>query len=336
MEEVYPDVIRIDVPLRGSPLKETHAYLIRGNPRNLLVDSGWNNPECEQALLGALQKLGVSLDDTDIFITHVHADHSGLSCVLKRPGNTVYMGKWDGDYSNAVVGVDYSVYLNSQSTLFGIPKSRIMQNHEYDLRRFMNNQFLDFKAMNEGDRISVGRFEFEVLDLCGHTPAQLGLWERRQGLLFCGDHILVGISPNIVIWPDDMDSIRLFADNLLKVRKLELQHVFSAHRSPVEDYRKRIDELIDHHENRLAEQIKGIGDEELTVFEIASRMHWDIAGGVFDLFPNQQTWFATSEAHAHAEHLYRRKLLQKRMEKGQYLYKRAPGIGKTCDCSLRA
>ena len=63
------------VPLPNNPLREINAYLITGE-KNLLIDTGFNRPECEEALRSAFTELGIT--STDLFITHLHSDHCGL------------------------------------------------------------------------------------------------------------------------------------------------------------------------------------------------------------------------------------------------------------------
>ena len=73
--QVAPNLYRIPVPLPGNPLRNLNAYLIRGD-RNLLVDTGFRQEECRTALKAGLAELGVDMADTDIFLTHLHSDHS--------------------------------------------------------------------------------------------------------------------------------------------------------------------------------------------------------------------------------------------------------------------
>ena len=44
------------VPLPNNPLREINAYIITGE-RNLLIDTGFNRPECEEALRDAFREL---------------------------------------------------------------------------------------------------------------------------------------------------------------------------------------------------------------------------------------------------------------------------------------
>lgn len=103
--EVEDNLFRIEVPLPKNPLRSLNAYLVRADSahpgwrgRSLLIDNGFNRPECRDALLGALDALGVPLTSLDFFITHLHADHGGLTGVLMGmagPEAWAYASPWD-------------------------------------------------------------------------------------------------------------------------------------------------------------------------------------------------------------------------------------------------
>ena len=50
IEQVGSNIFRIEIPLPKSPLKATNSYFIRGNERNLLIDTGFNQTECREAM----------------------------------------------------------------------------------------------------------------------------------------------------------------------------------------------------------------------------------------------------------------------------------------------
>ena len=77
-EEIFPGLYRLKIPLPESPLKFLNSYIIKGPDKNLLIDTGLNRKECLEAMQDGLAKLKVDLKKTDIFITHLHADHFGL------------------------------------------------------------------------------------------------------------------------------------------------------------------------------------------------------------------------------------------------------------------
>jgi len=78
IEELLPDLFRIEIPLPNSPLKHLNSYVIRASERNLVIDTGLNRKECLDAMETGLREIKVDLGKTDFFITHLHADHFGL------------------------------------------------------------------------------------------------------------------------------------------------------------------------------------------------------------------------------------------------------------------
>ena len=93
-EEILPKLYRIEIPLPKSPLKALNSYLIRGEERCLLIDSGMNREECKSVMLSDLERLHVDLEKTDFFITHIHADHLGLLTSLVTDTSTIDGKKW--------------------------------------------------------------------------------------------------------------------------------------------------------------------------------------------------------------------------------------------------
>ena len=81
--ELMKDIYRIEVPLPKNPMKLLNSYLIRSDGRSLVIDTGFNRPECKEALMSGLKELNVDFDRTDLFLTHLHADHSGLLFSVK-------------------------------------------------------------------------------------------------------------------------------------------------------------------------------------------------------------------------------------------------------------
>ena len=78
IEEVLPNLFRIEIPLPKNPLKAVNSYVIKSSERNLIIDTGFNQEECESAMQTGLRKLEIDLRKTDFFITHLHDDHIGL------------------------------------------------------------------------------------------------------------------------------------------------------------------------------------------------------------------------------------------------------------------
>lgn len=303
MTEVYPNIYQIKIPLMHSPLKELNCYMIRGESRNLVIDTGFNQPEGEAALLSALKELNFDLDNTDTFITHLHSDHSGLVCTLKTPQNKAYASKIDGDFINSLLTEEYWQDFDERNSAMGFPIEETLDYAQHPAYMYRLNKTVEFTHVEEGDVISIGDYHFTIIDMAGHTPGQVGLYEKTHKLCFCADHILTKITPNIISWDTEHDYLGIFLTNLRKVKEMQIQHLFGGHRALVPDHRIRVDELLAHHESRLNEVLEALKIGSKNVYETACYMKWDFAGGNFADFPIQQKWFAASEAFAHLQHL---------------------------------
>ena len=93
-----PDIFSIQVELPENPLRALNSYVITAPQGNLVIDTGFNRPECREDLWRGLEELGLDLTKTSLFLTHLHADHSGLVWDFVDRGCPVYMGRIDLDY----------------------------------------------------------------------------------------------------------------------------------------------------------------------------------------------------------------------------------------------
>jgi len=75
IENILANLYRIEIPLPKSPLKALNSNVIKNSERNLVIDTGWNQEECMNAMQSGLKQLGVEIRKTDFFITHLHLDH---------------------------------------------------------------------------------------------------------------------------------------------------------------------------------------------------------------------------------------------------------------------
>ena len=304
VREVIDGIFAIDVPMPNSPLKTMNAYLVRG-PRSLLIDTGFNTPECIDVVREALTDLGVSLDYTDILITHCHTDHAGMVPNLLTGQNKLFMSYNDGKFLNEMVYIDYGLKIQHESILFGVPSQLVLRPQDDPSAYNAAATYVDFECVQGGDVLAVGDYRFEVVDLAGHTPGQIGLYDRAQRVMFCGDHLMNDITPNIVVWNDCVDSIQLFCDNLTKLKDLDVEYMFPAHRGRVLEWRTRVDQIIAHHDVRCQDIVHALGSGPRTVYETCLAIPWNFGTGNFEDFPALQAWFGTSEGFAHLEHLRR-------------------------------
>ena len=301
--EIVKNIYRFPIPLPGSPLKELNCYVVKGDHRHLMVDVGFNTPEGHKAVLKACANLNISLADIDIFLTHLHADHTGLIEELKKECGKIYISEIDAIQVNRNFEDSYWIESMSIQRHAGFPEAEILDYREHPAYVGGSLTHTDFEYVTEGMLFSYGGYNFEAIDLRGHSPGQMGLYDKTTGVFFCGDHILNKITPNINLWDFETDYLGLFLENLRKVKTMDVKTLLSAHRAPVSNAHERVDQLIAHHNKRLANAIDILAAGKTTVYQVAMETPWDYGGGLFEKFPATQKWFAASEIFAHLEHL---------------------------------
>ncbi len=316
------NIYKIEIPLPRNPLKSLNSYFIK-NPdgRSLLIDTGFNREECKEAIFSALKELQVDMDNTDLFITHLHSDHCGLIAVLPKPGTKIYAGKIDGDIINDNTTDEYWERLDEKFIEYGFPRASFGRNTDiHPGRKYVSDYPADFNIVNDGDVIEIGQYRLKCIMTPGHTPGHMCLYDEEKKILFSGDHILGDITPNICY--GDMDNpLKSYFDSLNLIKSLDIKHIFTGHRKKVEDPYKRIDELLKHHEIRLEEVMNIIEGKTLNAYKVAEHMTWDIKCETWKDFPAQQKWFAVGEAIAHLQYLFGIGKLEKEKIDGTYCYK---------------
>ncbi|SHN62729.1 MBL fold metallo-hydrolase [Desulfitobacterium chlororespirans] len=300
IREIYPHIYLNEIPLPHNPLKTLNSYIVLAGDRPLILDTGFDLEACKSAFMEGVEELQIDLKKTDLVLSHMHVDHTGLADFLAEQGCQVYIGKKDG------------ILLNNYRTSPGLIMSEL--NKVLNLGGEMNStekaifdttpkKPLVYTPLNEGDCLETGLYQWEVINIPGHSPGHIGLYERKHKLFFGGDHILNEITPNITFFHYKIDSLGNFIRSLEKIRRYDIEQVFPAHRSLIANHRQRIDELTAHHQERLVEIAEILGDGKKTVGQTAARMHWELRYNSWDDFPLAQKWFASGEAMAHLEHL---------------------------------
>jgi glyoxylase-like metal-dependent hydrolase (beta-lactamase superfamily II) len=296
-EEILPDLFRIKIPLPESPLKYLNSYVIRDAERNLIIDTGLNRKECLDAMLNGLRKLGVELTRSDIFITHLHADHFGLVAKLASDSSDILFSRPEKELMESWEGFDSMVGYAGAN---GFPADEL----KAALDRHPGNKYgtdwiPELKVLEDGDAIDVGDYHFKCVATPGHTMGHICLYEPNKKILVAGDHILIDITPNIQCWSDTQNPLKHYIESLDKVAKLDIDLVLPGHRRLIEDHHGRIDELKEHHKNRLNEVLDILKKPDQHSYQVASQMSWDIKAESWDHFPVAQKWFATGEALSH-------------------------------------
>ena len=312
IDEVLKDLFRIEIPLPGSPLGTLNAYVIRTPSRNLMIDTGMNREECLEAMQAALKDLQIDLRKTDFFITHMHLDHSGLLPDLTTDTSKVFYSRWDAErIRSGTLWEGFAVF----ARMNGFPEEELKEvllihpGHKFHEKRL--EQPSNF-IMVEGDSpIDIGDYHFRTVHTPGHTEGHMCLYEQDRKVFVSGDHILYDITPTIQLWSDDENPLADYLSSLSRVEVLDIDLVLPGHRKIFRDWRKRIQELKLHHEQRAEEVLNVLRKDSKNAFQVASEMSWDIESESWEVLPVLQKWFAMGEAMAHLKYLEREGKIKK-------------------------
>lgn len=320
VKELFPNIFQLRVPLPQNPLGHLNSYLIKSEEKNLLIDTGMNFPQAFQLLRRGLSKVGVRLEElTEILLTHFHVDHVGLIPRFKKAtGNTrLLIHRIEAELSKLMVS-GFEGYKESVETFLkanGAPSSIAKNLRRFHPAFFTPEAYQELAAaalpLEDGQAISVGEYNFQVLWTPGHSPGHTCLYEPSLKILVSGDHLLPTITPHVAQFLENMDPLTDYLKSLEKIERLDVEVVLPAHEEIFSNHRERIRQLRGHHEQRLMEIRHGLKAGSLTAYGLASKVHWDVNYRSWDEFPPFQKYLAFGETVAHLNFLEQKRLVKR-------------------------
>ena len=247
-ERLAEDLWRLDIPLVGNPLKNLNSYLLTGE-RSLLIDTGFRQQPCREAMERQLAETHVDRDRLDIFCTHLHSDHTGLAPELIRPGCRIYIGEIDGPGVKNASDPSYWERLYGEYVLDGFTCAEMetlwgdnpAQTAAPPWREGLYTELQDGAALHYGGRT------LRCVLTPGHTPGHLCLYDPDRRRLFCGDHVLFHITPNICRWQGVADSLGDYLSSLDRTAALDAAELYPAHRAETGDLDRKSTRLNSSH-----------------------------------------------------------------------------------------
>jgi len=299
-EEILPTIFRITIPLPGHPLKTMNSYVILSRERSLVIDTGWNRYECVEALLDGLELIGVNLARTDLFLTHIHADHAGLIGLFQKNHAKIFCGRSDMEF------MDY--YINTSKpkdwqSLRKLAKPHGFSDTEIDAaidtltgNRYAPDYNDNIIPVEDNDIILVGNYKLRCIATPGHTLGHMCLYEPESKTLFSGDHLLGENSPTISQWNLSDSNLANYLASLDKVAAYAVDKVLPGHWDAFTNCRTRINETKAYHQCRNAEILELFDDEKtMTAYQIASCLSWNKKHHEWTFFPISRKWGAVAD-----------------------------------------
>jgi glyoxylase-like metal-dependent hydrolase (beta-lactamase superfamily II) len=278
---VAPGVHRIPLPLPGDALKAVNVYALDldGDGGTLLVDAGQIDSGAAELLAAALAALDRSPADVRrVLVTHVHRDHYTLAVELRREhGAVVALGA--GERGSLLVAGGPTPALDPQLTALRRcgADALVRELSAMDGRDGMPRDIWEEPDdwLTDGAMLPAGDRALRALETPGHTQGHLVYHDAGNALLFAGDHVLPHITPSIgfeaVRAPHPL---RDYLGSLRRVRGLPDARLLPAHGRVTESAHARIDELLEHHDSRLAATERAVRSGRDTAAAVAVGLTW--------------------------------------------------------------
>ena len=303
LEKLLPNIYRIAVPLPEHPLRTVNSYIITSKERNLVIDTGWNRLESAEELLNGLDEIGIPLSRTDLFLTHIHADHAGLTRLFKHRGTTLFCGREDlarmDHYLNISQDKSWKL-LHDLARPHGFPMGEI----EAALAIHPGNRYAPaadstFTAISNKDVIRVGDYNFFCIATPGHTPGHMCLYEPSLKILFSGDHLLGEFSPTISQW----DLSDRFVENYLasfdNLAEYDVDMVLPGHWDTFRNFHFRIKDTKTYHQFHQAEIVRLFADgKTMTAYQAASCISHNNKNHEWPFVPLSRKWALVADTIA--------------------------------------
>ncbi|GLX01780.1 MBL fold metallo-hydrolase [Microtetraspora sp. NBRC 16547] len=305
VERVRPGLWSIPVPIPINPLRYVLVYAMELPDGVAIIDAGWNTDEAYDALTAGLGVAGYAVTDIKaVLVTHIHPDHYGLAGRL-REASGAWIGlhpadarlvrdRYDEPGIQALADRGRELLLRC-----GVPDmtAQELAGASMMMRNYVSTAAPD-RLIEDGERLDLPGWHLKAIWTPGHSPGHLCFVEADRKLLFSGDHVLPRITPHVAVHPQSAPNpLADYLDSLRSVGKLDVDEVLPAHEYRFLELSERVDYVIGHHEERLAE-IEAVlaASGGVTCWELATRLTWSRPWETIPAFMQRS---ATNETLAH-------------------------------------
>lgn len=280
VEEVREGIWAVPNPFPGTEgvLTSTLCYLLEGSDGAVhLIDAGLGHDAGFEAIRQAVTATGHALDDlATITITHLHSDHLGLADRLRTAsGARILLHERE---QHALDNPGDKPLAVDQATLarWGVPDERRAEllGGDDDAESGIRADVL----FEGGEQLPIAGRRVRVLHTPGHTAGSISLVAEEERLVFTGDTLLPVTYPGIGLGGADAGAIAGYGRSLRTIEELDVDEACPGHEFRFTSVAQRCRTTLEHHLRRsreVAAVVSELADgEELTVWQLASRLHW--------------------------------------------------------------
>jgi glyoxylase-like metal-dependent hydrolase (beta-lactamase superfamily II) len=282
VEDLGAGVHRIPLPLPLDGLKAVNVYAITDPGGVDLIDAGFAIVAARERLTEALRQLGYGFGDVRNFIvTHIHIDHYSLAVELRREfGTLISLGE---DERANMVATREMLNGTGGHKVFGAENLRRLGADELvDLLPSLERQGPMFRDWEDPDRwvadgadLDLRTRTLRAVHTPGHTRGHLVYHDAAAEIMFAGDHVLPHITPSIGFEPaGNRLALHDYLNSLARTLTLPDARLLPAHGPVGGSTHARVNELLEHHDTRLAETLAAVQAGHATPLEVAKAIKW--------------------------------------------------------------
>jgi glyoxylase-like metal-dependent hydrolase (beta-lactamase superfamily II) len=318
ISEVAPGIFRIIVQLPIPEVGSMNSYVIVDGGRNLIVDPGMAHPACYELMEKAIEDLGLDLERTNFFITHHHLDHFSAVSRFLRGKSTIYISRPEAEFIERVASGEVQAEMGVFLEMLGFPE----RNPTGVVSQFYSDEYRQgrpwpFRYVADGDAIVRGNGHFTCLVTPGHTIGHACLYDSHRSVLISGDEITAGIQFLL----DRPNPLADHLQSLARLREMDVKLALPGHGSPFRDHRKRIDQLLFHHEGRSEAAYGVLGKNGKDAYEVTLALD-DLLPDrdPFDSLPLIRKFIHTRHTFSYLQHLVAQGKARKKHHHGRILF----------------
>ncbi|WP_327089700.1 MBL fold metallo-hydrolase [Nonomuraea sp. NBC_01738] len=283
VERVRPGLWSIPVPIPINPLRYVLVYALELPDGVVIIDAGWNTDEAYIALADGLRIAGYELTDVKgVLVTHIHPDHYGLAGRIRETSGawialhpadaSLLHDRYDDSAIESLIRRERQVLVRSgvpELTLDELAGASMMIRHMVSMAK-------PDRLVEDGEELGLPGWDLRALWTPGHSPGHLCFVDTGRRILFSGDHVLAKITPIVAVHPQSgPNPLADYLDSLESVRKWDVDEVLPAHEYRFLELAERVDYVMAHHHERLAEiEVVLAGSTGATCWDIATLLTW--------------------------------------------------------------
>jgi len=305
-DAVAPGVHRIPLPLPSDGLRAVNVYAIEADTGLVLIDSGWALANARDQLERSLAAIGAGLPDVRQFlVTHMHRDHYTQAVEIRRLfGTPVALGEGEKPSIDGLLSGEFSPFRAQLAILRSAGAGQVADQlaatmsieppgHDQKPAEALAlapghpplrpgstiGAALGYEQPDQWiapeEIFDLGTRTLTAVSTPGHTRGHVVFADSKAGLLFAGDHVLPHITPSIGFQEaPSAEPLREYLQSLNVVRRLPDMRLLPAHGPISPSTHSRIDELIDHHADRLRVMADVLTAGPCTGYDVALAIGW--------------------------------------------------------------